>query len=1317
MASEETKQRKPRRRTRLLLVLAPVTLLVLLPLLLASWLLASESGARAAFSLADRLSGGTVQATGLQGRILGPLRIGQLTLTLPDNRITLHDLNLAWLPSDLLQQRLHLTSLHIGRIDIIGKIDSKPKPPSLPERIALPLALQIDEARIDGGAFSRGPVTLLSLGALAFDLDFDGSRYRLGLRELRAGSALETGSVATRFSGEATLAVTKPYALQARFSSSGNASLDQRAFGASGDIVLSGTLAELTARADLMVNQTPLKGKARLRPFSEQPLGAAQVTARMLDLSRLDATLPQTALDIDFNAQENGSGELAIRNRAAGLYNERKLPLTALDLAFRQSPGRFDFERISAALGSARQPAGNIDGSGRYADGALTLNLHTAALDVRRLDGRARATRLAGRVDLRRAAGKQEFDIALSEPVGRQRLSIDARGVLADNELAIERAELRAGSGSLSATAALGLTGRQAFQAQGRFNRFRLREFGDFPALPELDLNARFSLHGARQPQADAELEFAIEDSKLAGQPLSGAGRAQLHGEQLIVPEFRLASGANRLSVEGRLSQGDARLVFALDAPQLAQLGPGFGGSLRANGTARGTVKRPRIELDWNAANLRGPGPLEIEALQGKTEIALDRGRPFIIDLAAVDLSARGMRHGDDRLASIALQGRFAPRPDAPLALNLRAGGIAAAGLRAERFSATAGGTTARHTIEMSLNEPGQDWLLKAIGNFSLSAGAPYWQGELGGFDARGRFNARLAVPAALSIAGHRVELDHFLLDTDSGRVTVERFARDAEGIVTRGKLERMQLAQLLRHASPAPPVKTDLQFSGEWDVRIADTISGTLALRRDQGDVTVLGGAPVTLGLRNLNASASATGGRLALRLQAEGSQFGVVDLTAGTQTGSGPDRLRIASEAPVSGHARIDMPSLAWVGPLLSPSLIADGRLQGDVTLDGRFGDPRLTGRIGGEALRVSLTDLGIDLRQGTLQSEFQGERLQINQLSFQGAQGRVTVAGPIDLGGNVRAQLALRAERFALLNRADRRVVVSGDSRLDLQDQHAKVSGNFIVNSGFFDLGSADKPQLSDDVVIVGREKKAPQKFAAAVDIGINLGDGVSLKGRGLDALLTGNVRIASKEGETPQATGTLSIAKGTFSAYGRELAIEQGLLRFTGSLSNPSLDILAMRRGQEVEAGVSVRGAVLAPRITLVSEPSVPDAEKLSWLVLGRSLSSTGQADAGALQAAAAALLSDSARAGVQSRIASAFGLDTFSVGTTNQDNLQQRIITLGKQVSSRLYLSYKQGLDSAGNAVQLRYTLSPKLSVEAEAGTRSALSLFYNIAFD
>lgn len=1314
MVSED--KREPGRRAWLRKALLAIAATAFLIFAACAWLLGTASGARAAFSGIAALANGVIDAQGIDGRLAGQLRVARLTLTQPDTQLVLDDVRLDWRPLALLQNRLHLESLRVGHL-AVASAQNEPKPATLPQNIALPFQLTADDASVDSGEIKRGPVSLLKLGAFAFALDFDGARYLLRLHRFAAGSVLENGEVATSISGTATLSSTKPYALQGSFISTGNATIGARAIGANGKIDLSGSLMELAADLGFTVNRARIEGNAILRPFSAQALHKAHLTARALDLSALDPNLPRSALDIDLSAAESGHGELALSNSDAGLWNDKKIPLSALAISFRQNAGQWDFERIASHLGTKRAPAGALVGSGRYAGGALALALHTDALDLKRLDSRARATRLAGDLDLRHAAGKQEFTLVLNEPLGKQRIALEAHGTLADTQLAIDRLRVRAGRGSLEASARLSMAGTQGFSANGGITHFRLQDLGDFPQLPALELNGGFSLSGVRRPQLEADLKFDITDSRLAGQPLTGKGEAQLRGERLRVPQFVLASGANRLQIEGQLSGDDARLTFSLNAPRLAQLGPAFGGRLEANGEVRGSVAQPRIDAQWSASQARLPGNLQVEAMQGKARIGIDRKRAFILDSADANLSASGIRHGNDSLRQLSAQLRFGPRADAPLALTIDAEGIAAAGIQAQRFHAGVSGSTGRHAIDATLQEAGQSWAVKANGALSDLENNARWQGQIQAFDAGGRFQARLAAPAALLLSARKTLLERFVLDADSGRIAVEQFARDAEGIFTLGYIERLQLAQLLRHAAPAAPVKTDLQLSGKWNLRMGDTLTGELALRRDQGDLTVLGSVPLTLGLRDLRAHATAQGGRLAVQLEAQGQRLGNIDINAATVIGQGNQRLSITPDAPVTGSARIAMPSLAWLGPLISPSIAADGRLQADVSLGGSFAQPRLGGRISGDALKLRMAEVGIDLNQGVLDGEFEGERLQIRSLAFRGAEGRVTMSGPIDLGGGaVAAQLMLRAERFTLLNRGDRRIVLSGESLLAWQDQRGKLSGAYTIDSGFIDLGHADTPQLSSDVVVVGRERKATARSAVAVDLALSLGEGVKLTGLGIDAMLGGKIRIVSEAGDTLQAQGAFNVIKGTYSAYGRELDIEQGGLRFRGALANPTLDILAMRRGQEVEAGVSVRGSVLAPRVTLVSEPTVPDAEKLSWLVLGRGLSSAGESDAGALQAAAAALLSEGAKAGVQSRIASAVGLDTFNVGTSS-DTLQQRIVTLGKQISSKLYVSYQQGLESPASVVSLRYILSPKLSVEAEAGTRSAISLFYNIAFD
>jgi hypothetical protein len=78
------------------------------------------------------------------------------------------------------------------------------------------------------------------------------------------------------------------------------------------------------------------------------------------------------------------------------------------------------------------------------------------------------------------------------------------------------------------------------------------------------------------------------------------------------------------------------------------------------------------------------------------------------------------------------------------------------------------------------------------------------------------------------------------------------------------------------------------------------------------------------------------------------------------------------------------------------------------------------------------------------------------------------------------------------------------------------------------------------------------------------------------------------------------GQLYTVNGTYFAYGQKLTIDPGRLIFDGPLDNPALDIVALRRGGAVEAGVAVTGTVRVPVITLTSNPPVPDNEKLAWV---------------------------------------------------------------------------------------------------------------------
>ena len=155
--------------------------------------------------------------------------------------------------------------------------------------------------------------------------------------------------------------------------------------------------------------------------------------------------------------------------------------------------------------------------------------------------------------------------------------------------------------------------------------------------------------------------------------------------------------------------------------------------------------------------------------------------------------------------------------------------------------------------------------------------------------------------------------------------------------------------------------------------------------------------------------------------------------------------------------------------------------------------------------------------------------------------------------------------------------------------------------------------------------------------------------------------------------------------------------------------------AIRKNLAVEAGVAITGTALAPQARLTSTPDVPDTEKLSWLVLGHGLAATSKSDLGLLTTAAASLLGSSDSAGLQSRIAATLGVDEIGVSGLGGDT--GGLLTVGKQISSRLRLTFEQGLQKAATYLKVRYNVYQHVDLQVQTGTESAIDIFYTFSFD
>jgi translocation and assembly module TamB len=191
--------------------------------------------------------------------------------------------------------------------------------------------------------------------------------------------------------------------------------------------------------------------------------------------------------------------------------------------------------------------------------------------------------------------------------------------------------------------------------------------------------------------------------------------------------------------------------------------------------------------------------------------------------------------------------------------------------------------------------------------------------------------------------------------------------------------------------------------------------------------------------------------------------------------------------------------------------------------------------------------------------------------------------------------------------------------------------------------------------------------------------------------------------------------VNAVQGTYAAYGQRLSIERGAVAFTGPVDNPRLDILALRPNLDIQVGVAISGSVRAPRVSLFSEPDLPDNEKLSWLVLGRAPEGLPGSDTALLQAAAMALLAGEGD-GLGSALTRLNPLDTLSMRQTD-GAVRSTVLSLGKQLSQRWYIGYERSLSATAGNWQLIYRLAQRFTVRLQAGLDNSIDLIWSWRWD
>ncbi|WP_395701753.1 translocation/assembly module TamB domain-containing protein [Aquabacterium sp.] len=845
--------------------------------------------------------------------------------------------------------------------------------------------------------------------------------------------------------------------------------------------------------------------------------------------------------------------------------------------------------------------------------------------------------------------------------------------------------------------------------------------------------------------------QLTLADSQLAGVPVSGQLSLDLQDARLSV-DARWQAAGNRLVATGQwqdsaMPEARQRATLQLQAPALAAMAP-----------VMRLVAATAPEL---AGWLPSAGTLEAEA-------SLDAHWPAW--RSSGQARARGLRSPRGALDQADLSWTGSEQPEAPLALKFEARGMRLDDLPVDRVDAQLSGSLRQHQLKFMADSPARPpawsesligpvgsgtridaelrgawqhlpdsssrWQLQGLqlrgGSRDTPSGSAPWltladvSGELS-LDAAGQ-------PQALQLAPGRVQLLGAALRWREARWQ----AAAAQQLTVAAELETIDVARWLQRLQPTMGWSGDLSVGGRIDIRAAEQVDADIVLQRLGGDLAITDelGNRQALGLEELRLGLGVHDGLWQFAQGLAGRQVGQI---AGAQViRSKPASRWPEPDAPMQGVLQAHVANLGIWGAWVPPGWRLAGELRTTATLSGKFKGPELRGELRGSGLGVRNLLAGVNVSDGELAITLAGDQAKVERFDFRGGDGRLSLSGGAQLGAQPSAQLQLVAEHFRVLGRIDRRVVASGQAALKLDATRLQLDGQVSIDEGLIDLSQGDAPRLDSDVQVLRAPPPASAPMAALppaaaasanaaaaaarpapagplrnaqVDLRVDLGQKLQLRGRGIDTGLRGELRVSSPGGKLA-LNGSVTTHGGTYAAYGQKLEISRGEIVFTGSMDNPRLDVLAIRPNLDVIVGVSVAGNAQNPRVRLTSEPEMAEFDKLSWLVLGRGPEGLGRTDTALLQRAAVALLAGSNEKGPTDKLIESLGLTDFSLRQTDGE-VRETVVSLGRQLSRRWYVGYERSVNATTGTWQLIYRVARRFTLRAQSGSENSVDMIWS----
>ncbi|WP_440617544.1 translocation/assembly module TamB domain-containing protein [Cysteiniphilum sp. 6C5] len=439
--------------------------------------------------------------------------------------------------------------------------------------------------------------------------------------------------------------------------------------------------------------------------------------------------------------------------------------------------------------------------------------------------------------------------------------------------------------------------------------------------------------------------------------------------------------------------------------------------------------------------------------------------------------------------------------------------------------------------------------------------------------------------------------------------------------------------------------------------------------------------------------------------------------------------------SKANLNGALDLTSTRLDWVSNFIPqfPTLINKGNLDSHLQITGTLFDPHIDGNIALKDAQIELLPLNTTLDNINAKIAVRNPLNAKLNLTANIQKSPLTVSGFVDLhGATPNTNININGKKLLVLNTPDMEVTVSPSLNFNQSNGNSSLSGNIFIDKLIVNLADMKSSSLQNtiqnDVIYVNNSNQAIQtqkNTPFSMNLNIDMGKSAHISGLGIDTNIQGNLNIISQPNQPMLGVGTLQPVNGVFSAYGKTFSVDpKSTIQFNNSpVGNPMLAITTFyniptsvkltQSNAPDTIGIEITGMANNPKIQLFSDPSMSQTDILSYILFGQVLSNanSSQTSSDALSQAALLIAINEGGSGVIDELKDKLSLAEFSLGnlsnnptnTTNNTTTAQNntAVFIGKQVTSRLYLSYGVGVFTGEQQGIATFSLTPQWKLKGE----------------